>query len=616
MLKKMINMATPKMVELYQSCIGRSIRRLQKRLAKKAIRDPEHRFGDLFNLMYNPKWVKASLKLVLANKGSRTAGNDGITKEHLKDEKTREAFIRSISYEMKNDLYKPEPAKRVYIDKPSGGKRPLGIPTLKDRVVQQTLKLIIEPIFESDFLDYSIGFRPNYRCHDALRVFYNNIQSNNKFYWVIEGDISSCFDNISHKILMRVIKKRIKDKSLLRLIRDILKAGYIENGKVNKPGYGIPAIGTPQGGIISPLFANIYLHQFDKWFDQNYGNGLTRYQKEKRRKEGYGNAILIRYADDFVILWNGSKRSEQTFIIPPETAVDVYTMKEQVKQWLEKELELNLAEDKTLITHVNSGFDFLGIHVKRYRTRRGIAMLTTVPDDKVRRFKKKIQMATRVKGAAYEAVSSKIMAVNSIINGWAEYYSYTNWKAANLPVRLDYWINERMFRWAKGKHSKLPYMQVIEKYRHRQIGYGISGRKVNRWNFGLKTEASYVTDGETLWLEKLVDKGSKVYRSKKKLNPFVTFQYEVEVDYSDVMDKWEGRSSTPYTNDDYWNGKKLALKRDKYRCRLCGKKVTVGIDNHCHHKDGNSNNHRLDNLITLCTNCHYETYGKENEYTF
>ena len=616
MLKKMINVATPKMVELYQSSIGRSIRRLQKRLAKKAIRVSEHRFGDLFNLMYNPKWVKASLKLVLTNKGSRTAGSDGTTKEHLKDEKTREALIRSIIYEMKNDLYKPEPAKRVYIDKSSGGKRPLGIPTLKDRVVQQMLKLIIEPIFESDFLDYSIGFRPNRCCHDALQVFYNNIQSHNKYYWVIEGDIKGCFDNISHKILLRIIKKRIKDKRLLRLIQDILKAGYIENGKVNQPGYGIPAIGTPQGGIISPLFANIYLHEFDNWFDKNYGKGLTKKKKEKRRRDGNGNAILVRYADDFVILWNGSKRSEQTFIIPSETAVDVDTMKEQVKQFLEKELELNLSEDKTLITHVNSGFDFLGFHIERYKTRRGVATLTSVPDEKVRRFKKKIQKATRAKGAVYEAISSKITAVNSITNGWAEYYRYTNWKAVNHLEGLDYWINERMFRWVKGKHSKLPYMQVIGKYKHRQKGYGISGRKVDRWNFGLKIEASYVTDEEVLWLGKLVDKGSKVYRRKKKLNPFITFQYEVEVDYSDVMDKWEGKSSNPYVSDDYWKSKKLALKRDKYKCRLCGKKVTVGVDNHCHHKDGISSNHRLDNLVTLCMDCHYQTYRKEHEFTF
>jgi len=194
MLKKMVNVATPKMVELYQSCIGRTIRRLQKRLAKKASRNPEHRFSDLFNLMYNPKWVQASLRLVLSNQGSKTAGIDGVTKHHLKDEKMKEAFIRNLIFELRNDLYKPQPAKRVYIPKASGGKRPLGIATLKDRVVQQTLKLIMEPIFESDFLDCSIGFRPNRCCHDALPVFYNQIQSRNKYYWVIEGDIKSCFD--------------------------------------------------------------------------------------------------------------------------------------------------------------------------------------------------------------------------------------------------------------------------------------------------------------------------------------------------------------------------------------------------------------------------------------
>ena len=616
MPKKMVNVATRKMVDLYQSSIGRSIRRLQKRLAQKAIRETEHRFDDLFNLMYNPKWIEASLKLVLANKGSNTAGSDGIAKKDLKDEKAREAFIRSIVYEMKNNRYKPEPARRVYIDKSSGGKRPLGIPTLKDRVVQQTLKLIIEPIYESDFLSCSIGFRPNRRCHDALQILYRTIQPGQKYYWVIEGDIQGCFDSIDHNILIRLIKRRIKDKRLLRLIRDILRAGYIEKGKVNKPGYGIPAIGTPQGGIISPLFANIYLHEMDKWFDKNYYSGLIKYQKHKRRKQGYGNAVLIRYADDFVLLWNGRKRIRESFIVPPEKAVDAVTMKKQVKQFLEKELKLNLSEEKTTITHVNSGFDFLGYHIQRYKRQGGEIMLTTVPEDRIRRFKRKIQMATRSKGAEYEEVSQKVMAMNSIINGWGEYYKYSNWKAFQIPSKMDWFINDRMYRWVRRKHKKATWREIYAKYRHRQMGYRLNGRAIDRWNFGIKTEASYVTDEETLWLAKLADKKKEVYREKRKPNPFITYQYEIEHNIEEIMDKWEGRGNNPYNSEEYWKGKRLALKRDKSQCRLCGKRVTAGVDNHCHHIDGNSSNHKVNNLVTLCIDCHYQTYGKEHEYTF
>jgi group II intron reverse transcriptase/maturase len=430
----------------------------------------------------------------------------------------------------------------------------------------------------------------------------------------LEGDIKGCFDNISHKILLRIIKKSIKDKKLLRLIQKILRAGYIENGVRNKPGYGIPAIGTPQGGILSPLFANIYLHEFDEWFDNNYDSKLTPYQKRKRRVAGHGNAKLIRYADDFVILWNGSKINSQTLDSPQETAVDIVTMKEQVKQFLLNELELELSEDKTLITHVRNGFDFLGFHIQRYKTSSGDMTLTSVPKDKIQKFKQKIQMATRGKGANYENVSSKIMAMNSIINGWAEYYKYTNWRR-QVPPRMDWFINTRMMRWAKSKHSGLPYGKVIEKYSHQQTGYKINGRAINRMNFGFKTEASYMTDEETIWLAKLADKPSAKYIPKKKLNPFITYQYEEECQ-NNILDKWEGRSSNPYRSDEYWKNKKLALKRDKQRCRLCGKKVTVGVDNHCHHVDGNSDNHRLDNLVTICIECHYQTYGKEHEFTF
>jgi hypothetical protein len=296
-------------------------------------------------------------------------------------------------------------------------------------------------------------------------------------------------------------------------------------------------------------------------------------------------------------------------------AVDVETMKEQVKQFLKQQLGLELSAEKTLITHVNSGFSFLGFHVRRYKWRGGYMTLTSVPVEKVRKFKQKIQQVTSPNGAAFESVFYKIAAMNRIIHGWSEYYKYTNWKGEGIPAQLDYYINDRMFRWAKRKHNELPYKQVISKYKHRQKGYTLKGRAISRWNFGVKIESSYVTDEETIWLAKLADKPSAKYFPKKKLNPFITYQYEIE-NQNDILDIWEAKGRNLYVSDEYWKNRRLALKRDDYQCRLCGKKVTVGVDNHCHHIDGNSGNHNLENLATLCIECHYQTYEQEHEYNF
>ena len=370
---------------------------------------------------------------------------------------------------------------------------------------------------------------------------------------------------------------------------------------MNKPGYGLPSIGTPQGGIISPLFANIYLHKFDEWLNKNCGSELTQYQRKKRRRtDGGGNAILIRYADDFVLLWNGSKEKLEI-------------MKEQVRQFLKQELVLELSEEKTLITHAKDGFEFLGFYIQRRKySKSKYAIYTSAPNRKVNRFKQKIQQITNRQSAKVESVVYKTMAINSILRGFAEYYKYTNWKAMDVPSTLDWFIADNLYWWLKRKHPKLTHKQISEKYCHRQRGYRLNGDIIDRENIGFKLEATYVTDEEVIWLEKMADRQSKRYRPKKKLNPFITYQYEVEYNY-DIENKWEGRSANPYTSDEYWTGKKLALKRDKYKCRNCGAKVTVGVDTHCHHIDGNSSNNCLSNLATLCMTCHFLTYGKENE---
>ena len=233
----------------------------QKTLAEAAQANPEHRFTNLYSLMHWDYWIRTAMDTVLARPGSTTAGIDGKRRDYFKDH--YEETVKLLVESLRGKTYEPQPVRRVYIPKSNGKLRPLGIPALRDRFVQEALRAILDPIFESDFCLHSYGFRKGRCTMDAIAVIMPLFNTSNKHYYVIEGDIRSYFDTVHHRKLLSLVKRRIADKDIIDLIWKFLKAGVMEGQLFAKTEQGVP-----QGGIISPLLANIYLHELDIWAEK------------------------------------------------------------------------------------------------------------------------------------------------------------------------------------------------------------------------------------------------------------------------------------------------------------------------------------------------------------
>jgi len=323
---------------------------MQAKLHRWAGEDPSRRFGDLFNLVYDPMFLAEAWYRVRSNAGSRTPGIDGATVVYVENRIGVGAFLEEIRASLKSGEFWPMPVRRVMIPKKSGKLRALGIPTLADRVVQAALKLVLEPVFEADFQPCSYGFRPNRRAHDAIAEIHHLTSATRKYHWVLEADIRACFDQIDHGALMERVRARIKDKQVLALVKAFLKAGIMTADGTREEAY----TGTPQGGILSPLLANIALSALDDHFTGQWQQQMhTQYQRRKRHQQGQGNWRLIRYADDFVVLVDGQRRHAEE-------------LRGAVAAILEP-LGLQLAEEKTRVVHIDEGFDFLGFTIRRMR---------------------------------------------------------------------------------------------------------------------------------------------------------------------------------------------------------------------------------------------------------
>jgi RNA-directed DNA polymerase len=370
------------------------IRTLQNKLYLKAKREPVYRFYLLYDKVWRADILLHAYGLCRANGGA--AGVDGVTFADI-DESGLEAWLAALAADLREEKYRPEAVRRVRIPKPDGGERLLGIPTVRDRVVQQAAKLVLEPIFEAEFEPNAYGYRPKRGALDAVQEVHRAIQHGEVH--VVDADLSKYFDSIPHRELMQSVARRVSDGKMLRLIRMWLKAPAEETddrGHTLRTGGERSREGTPQGGVISPLLANVYIHRLLKTWKKY---GLERHLR----------ARIINYADDLVILCRDRSGAE--------TAL-------KSLRWIVERLGLRLNEQKTHLRHANEeSFDFLGYTFGPMVSRRtGGRYLGMTPSKKrVKRFKQSLRAVLRPgnQGRSGEVVAE----VNRRLVGWANYFS-------------------------------------------------------------------------------------------------------------------------------------------------------------------------------------------------
>jgi len=473
--------------------------------------DSGYRYERLYRNLFNEEMFYIAYQRKYAKQGNMTPGTDGKTADRMSIE-----HIQKLVTSLKDESYQPHPARRVYIPKKNGKKRPLGIPSFEDKLVQEVVHMILEAIYEGHFNDTSHGFRPDRSCHTALRDVKINFKGTR---WFIEGDIKGFFDNIDHNVMIGILRERIADERFLRLIRKFLKAGYIENWKYNNT-YS----GTPQGGIISPILANIYLDRFDKYMEEyeaNFNKGKSRrlsreYQRNRNQRnelrwkleaetdenrkaelrakiaelrkqmlsipcgremdEKFRRLKYVRYADDFLIGVIGSK-------------AECERIKADIAQFMNDKLKLEMSQEKTLITNAQDSAKFLGYEISARRsmeyrrTKQGITRrpftgqivlkvsyktvlnrLHSYDALQIKQVNRKEELKPSSRRYMVNRPDADIMAqYNLELRGFYNYYSiaenigYYGWK-------FNYFMKYSMLKTLGRKHKRT-VGQILEKYR-------------------------------------------------------------------------------------------------------------------------------------------------------
>ena len=408
--------------------------------------DLNRRFDRLLRLVADREWLAEAARIVLASSGARTPSVDGMDKRRM--QAGLDQHLANLRTNLLKGTYRPQPVKRIHIPKANGKLRPLGIPTLTDRIVQRAMLMAMEPIWESDFHRLSYGFRPERSVHHAVRTVKIQLQDGGgtKGRWIIEDDLASSFDTVHHRLLLRCVRRRVRDGRFVDLLWRILKAGHIDRGL-----FAAASEGVPPGGVLSPLLSNIMLHEFDAWLEAKYLN-------QKVRKDRWawnfgiqqGRSITVhenrqwrpavaycRYADDFIVIVKGTK-------------VHAMEIREECRAFLEGRLKLTLNMEKSHITHVNDGFVFLGHRIIRKRGSNGrMSVVTTIPKEKAKAFVRKLTMT--LSGNHDVSTVDMMDCVNRQLAGWAAFYKFTDFTARTFR-RIDHVVFWKLAHWLGRKY--------------------------------------------------------------------------------------------------------------------------------------------------------------------